>query len=96
VELIDIGLGPMLRGDPAVRIPDAEDIASWWPRPDPSSNKYTRGVVGVATGSARYPGAALLSVSGALAGPAGMVRYAGSAEADVVRLTAQLDGLPEA
>jgi hydroxyethylthiazole kinase-like uncharacterized protein yjeF len=85
VELIDIGLGPMLRGDPAVRIPDAGDVASWWPRPDPSSNKYTRGVIGVATGSARYPGAALLSVSGALAGPTGLVRYAGSAEADVVR-----------
>jgi hydroxyethylthiazole kinase-like uncharacterized protein yjeF len=85
VELVDIGLGPMLRGDPAVRIPDAEDIASWWPRPEASSNKYSRGVIGVATGSARYPGAALLSVSGALAGPAGMVRYAGSADADVVR-----------
>jgi len=43
------------------------------------------GLVGIATGSAKYPGAALLSVSGALAGPTGMVRYAGSAYADVVR-----------
>lgn len=85
VELVDIGLSPVLRSDPAVRIPDAEDIASWWPRPGASSNKYSRGVIGVATGSARYPGAALLSVSGALAGPAGMVRYAGSADAEVVR-----------
>jgi hydroxyethylthiazole kinase-like uncharacterized protein yjeF len=85
VELVDIGLGPALRSDPAIRVPDAADIAAWWPRPEASSDKYTRGVVGVATGSATYPGAALLSVSGALAGPAGMVRYAGSAAADVVR-----------
>ncbi|MDT5031162.1 MAG: ADP-dependent NAD(P)H-hydrate dehydratase / NAD(P)H-hydrate epimerase [Actinoplanes sp.] len=86
VELIDIGLEPVLRGDPAIRIPDAADIADWWPRPGSSSDKYSRGVVGVATGSTRYPGAALLSVSGALAGPAGMVRYAGSADPEVVRV----------
>jgi ADP-dependent NAD(P)H-hydrate dehydratase / NAD(P)H-hydrate epimerase len=84
VDLVDIGLGPMLRSDPAIRVPEAHDIASWWPRPDPGSNKYSRGVVGVATGSATYPGAALLSVSGALAGPTGMVRYAGSAAREVV------------
>jgi ADP-dependent NAD(P)H-hydrate dehydratase / NAD(P)H-hydrate epimerase len=41
-------------------------------------------VVGVATGSAMYPGAAVLSVGGALAGPTGMVRYAGSAKAEVL------------
>jgi hydroxyethylthiazole kinase-like uncharacterized protein yjeF len=84
VDLVDIGLGPMLRSDPAIRVPESHDIASWWPRPDPESNKYSRGVVGVATGSATYPGAALLSVSGALAGPTGMVRYAGSAAREVV------------
>jgi ADP-dependent NAD(P)H-hydrate dehydratase / NAD(P)H-hydrate epimerase len=85
VELIDIGLGPVLRADPALRVPDAADIAAWWPQPGPASDKYSRGVVGIATGSATYPGAALLSVSGALAGPTGMVRYAGSAAAEVVR-----------
>jgi hydroxyethylthiazole kinase-like uncharacterized protein yjeF len=85
VELVDIGLRPVLRADPAVRVPDAADIAGWWPRPGPESDKYSRGVVGVATGSAQYPGAALLSVTGALAGPTGMVRYAGSAHAEVVR-----------
>ncbi|WP_305786169.1 NAD(P)H-hydrate dehydratase [Symbioplanes lichenis] len=85
VELVDIGLGATLHADPAVRIPDAPDIAAWWPRPSASSDKYTRGVVGVATGSAKYPGAALLSVTGALAGPTGMVRYAGSADREVVR-----------
>jgi hydroxyethylthiazole kinase-like uncharacterized protein yjeF len=85
VELVDIGLRPVLRADPAVRIPDAADVADWWPRPGPESDKYSRGVVGVATGSAQYPGAALLSVRGALAGPTGMVRFAGSAHAEVVR-----------
>ncbi len=85
VELVDIGLGPVLRADPALRLPDGEDIAGWWPVPGPASDKYTRGVVGIATGSAKYPGAALLSVSGALAGPTGMVRYAGSAHREVVR-----------
>jgi hydroxyethylthiazole kinase-like uncharacterized protein yjeF len=85
IELIDIGLGPVLRADPALRVPDAGDIAGWWPQTGPASDKYTRGVVGIATGSARYPGAAILSVGGALAGPTGMIRYAGSAYQDVVR-----------
>jgi hydroxyethylthiazole kinase-like uncharacterized protein yjeF len=84
VELVDIGLGPYLRTDPAVGVPDLDDIAGWWPRPGARADKYARGVVGVATGSAGYPGAALLSVAGALAGPAGMVRYAGPAGHEVV------------
>ncbi|GAA1815799.1 bifunctional ADP-dependent NAD(P)H-hydrate dehydratase/NAD(P)H-hydrate epimerase [Planosporangium flavigriseum] len=78
VELIDIGLGPWLRDEPALWVPDLEDVAAWWPQPRPGDDKYTRGVVGVATGSATYPGAALLSTAGALPGPAGMVRYAGA------------------
>ncbi|WP_117211584.1 NAD(P)H-hydrate dehydratase [Allorhizocola rhizosphaerae] len=84
VELVDIGLGPWLRGSPALHIADAMDIKAWWPRPHIDSDKYTRGVVGLATGSADYPGAALLSVAGALVGPAGLVRYAGGAHEMVV------------
>lgn len=84
VELVDIGLGPWLRDDPAVEVPELDDVAGWWPRPGPGDDKYTRGVVGIATGSAVYPGAALLSTGGALTGPAGMVRYAGAA-AEAVR-----------
>jgi hydroxyethylthiazole kinase-like uncharacterized protein yjeF len=49
-----------------------------------NDNKYSRGVVGLATGGRKYPGAAVLSTGGALAGPAGLVRYAGGA-ADEVR-----------
>ena len=77
VELVDIGLRPDT--PPALRMPTAEDIVTWWPTPGRESDKYTRGVVGVATGSATYPGAAVLSVAGACAGPTGMVRYAGAA-----------------
>jgi hydroxyethylthiazole kinase-like uncharacterized protein yjeF len=94
VDLVDIGLGPMLRAAPAIRVPDAVDLASWWPRPGPASDKYSRGVVGIATGSATYPGAAMLSVSGALAGPTGMVRYAGSAAPDVVRAHPSVVAVP--
>ncbi|MFI7598519.1 NAD(P)H-hydrate dehydratase [Actinoplanes sp. NPDC049681] len=85
VELVDIGLGATLHAAAAVRVADASDIASWWPRPGAASDKYSRGVVGLATGSATYPGAAVLSVAGALAGPTGMVRYAGTADREVVR-----------
>ncbi|GAB3508326.1 NAD(P)H-hydrate dehydratase [Phytohabitans suffuscus] len=85
VELVDIGLEPWLRADAALAVPEWPDIERWWPRLEAASEKYTRGVVGVATGSATYPGAAVLSVGGALAGPAGMVRYAGGAAADVLR-----------
>jgi hydroxyethylthiazole kinase-like uncharacterized protein yjeF len=85
VELVDIGLRPHLTAVPALRVPDAVDVAGWWPVPGADDDKYTRGVVGVATGSERYTGAAVLSVGAALAGPTGFVRYAGHA-AEHVRL----------
>jgi hydroxyethylthiazole kinase-like uncharacterized protein yjeF len=84
LDVVDIGLStPDMQ--PLAWVPDRDDVAAWWPLPEPDSDKYTRGVAGVATGSPDYPGAALLSASGALAGPAGMVRYAGPVAADVVR-----------
>ncbi|MEV0942346.1 NAD(P)H-hydrate dehydratase [Micromonospora wenchangensis] len=85
VELVDIGLGPWLRGTPALHVTQWSDVRDWWPRTGASSEKYRRGVVGVATGSRTYPGAAVLSVGGALAGPTGLVRYAGGARDEVVR-----------
>jgi hydroxyethylthiazole kinase-like uncharacterized protein yjeF len=45
--------------------------------PEPSDDKYTRGVLGVITGSAQYPGAAVLGVEAALRTGVGMVRYVG-------------------
>jgi hydroxyethylthiazole kinase-like uncharacterized protein yjeF len=77
-------LRPWLKGTPALRVATRADVTRWWPRPDAASDKYSRGVDGLATGSAQFTGAAVLSVAGASAGPAGMIRYAGSA-ADLVR-----------
>lgn len=84
VELVDIGLGPELPRPPLLSVTTLEEVASRWPRPEADHDKYTRGVVGIAAGSATYPGSAVLAVGGALAGPAGYVRYAGAA-ADAVR-----------
>ena len=84
VELVDIGLGPWLRAAPALGVTQWSDVVAWWPRLDAASEKYSRGVVGIATGSATYPGAAVLSVGGAAAGPAGLIRYAGGARAEVL------------
>jgi ADP-dependent NAD(P)H-hydrate dehydratase / NAD(P)H-hydrate epimerase len=74
VELIDIGLGPHLAGEPAVLAPQAADVGALLPRPGPESDKYRRGVVGVLAGSDRFGGAAVLATGGAVRGGAGMVR----------------------
>ncbi len=42
-----------------------------------STDKYSRGVVGLDTGSVDYPGAGVLAATGALCAGAGMVRYLG-------------------
>ncbi|MBY8881829.1 NAD(P)H-hydrate dehydratase [Actinacidiphila acidipaludis] len=76
LRLIDIGLGPDL-GAPALEALQHADVAALLPRPTGESDKYRRGVVGIAAGSQRYPGAAVLAVSGALRAGAGAVRYAG-------------------
>lgn len=82
VRLIEIGLE--LPPDPVLQALQHEDVARLLPRPDAESDKYRRGVLGVAAGSARYPGAAVLAVSGALRGGAGAVRYVGPAGDAVV------------
>lgn len=46
-------------------------------RPHAQDDKYTRGVLGVLTGSEQYPGAAVLGVTAALHTGVGMVRYLG-------------------
>ncbi|MGW4894219.1 NAD(P)H-hydrate dehydratase [Kitasatospora sp. NPDC004240] len=82
VRLVGIGLELPEAG---VSAPGHADVAALLPVPSAESDKYRRGVVGVAAGSARYPGAALLAVAGALRGGAGAVRYVGSAAEEVVR-----------
>jgi ADP-dependent NAD(P)H-hydrate dehydratase / NAD(P)H-hydrate epimerase len=54
-----------------------DDAREWIAVPKPDDDKYSRGVVGFVTGSARYPGAAVLGVEAALHTGVGMVRYLG-------------------
>ncbi|MCL7376290.1 NAD(P)H-hydrate dehydratase [Streptomyces sp. 35G-GA-8] len=77
VRLVDIGLAPHLPSVPELEALQHEDVARLLPVPTGESDKYRRGVVGVVAGSVRYPGAAVLAVSGALRGGAGAVRYVG-------------------
>ncbi|WP_328943053.1 NAD(P)H-hydrate dehydratase [Streptomyces sp. NBC_00250] len=83
LRLVDIGLGDELPGVPDLEALQHQDVARLLPVPGAESDKYRRGVLGVVAGSARYPGAAVLAVEGALRGGAGAVRYVGPA-ADAV------------
>ncbi len=82
VHLVDIGLGPHLPA-PHAHVLEAADVAARWPVPGPADDKYTQGVVGIAAGSATYPGAAVLATGAAVLATSGMVRFAGTA-ADAV------------
>lgn len=79
-----VGIGLDLPAEPELEALQHADVARLLPVPGAESDKYRRGVVGVAAGSARYPGAAVLAVAGALRGGAGAVRYAGPAARDVI------------
>lgn len=59
----------------------ATDARRWIAVPEPDDDKYARGVLGVITGSAKYPGAAVLGVEAAVRTGLGMVRYLGAAHA---------------
>lgn len=85
IRTIPIGIEHAL-ADPELRRLETADLAALLPHPGRRSHKYSRGVLGVVAGSARYPGAAVLACRGALAAGAGMVRYVGPPEvADLVR-----------
>ncbi|WP_327718835.1 NAD(P)H-hydrate dehydratase [Streptomyces sp. NBC_00490] len=77
VRLVDIGLALPVEAE--LEALQHADVARLLPVPTGESDKYRRGVVGIAAGSARYPGAAVLAVAGALRGGAGAVRYVGPA-----------------
>ncbi|HEX3900926.1 MAG TPA: NAD(P)H-hydrate dehydratase [Mycobacteriales bacterium] len=84
VEHVDIGLD---LPEPTITALDAADVAALLPAPSAESDKYRRGVIGIVAGSDGYPGAALMSVGGALGTGPGMVRFIGSyGPAHVVRL----------
>ena len=57
------------------------DAADWIAVPAADDDKYSRGVLGVVTGSSAYPGAAVLGVEAALHTGLGMLRYLGPARA---------------
>lgn len=65
----------------------AADTAAVLRVPTGDSHKYSRGVVGLRTGSPTYPGAAVLTVEGGAGAGAGMVRWLG--DPDVGRLVLQ-------
>ncbi len=76
VQLVDLDLA---LPEPDCTALGPAEVAALLPVPAPDAHKYTRGVLGVHAGSARYPGAGLLCVAGAASGLCGMVRYLGSA-----------------
>lgn len=57
------------------------DAARLFRAPSSHDDKYTRGVVAMRTGSAAYPGAAVLGVEAAWRAGAGFVRYVGAERA---------------
>lgn len=80
VEVVDLGLGPVLDDlgrRPTVRRVEPADVGTLWPVPGRTAHKYSRGVLGVVAGTRTYPGAAVLAVAGALAAGTGMIRYVG-------------------
>ncbi|MGE8650670.1 bifunctional ADP-dependent NAD(P)H-hydrate dehydratase/NAD(P)H-hydrate epimerase [Bifidobacterium adolescentis] len=76
---------------PFAEMTDGDFVTDSIRLPQLSDGKYSRGVVGLVTGSARYPGAAVLSSAAAARTNTGMVRYLGPQRAqDMV-----LSSLPE-
>ena len=76
VKLYDLGVPEALNHHkPAIRVMERSDYRDTLEIPDEHSHKYTRGVLGMLTGSLEYPGAALMSVRAALNTGVGMVRF---------------------
>ncbi len=80
VHLVDIGLDRYLEPAP-IEVLEADEVVRLLPGSEHTSDKYTRGVLGVAAGSQQYTGAAVLSVGAAVQAGAGMVRFAGATHA---------------
>ncbi|MGW5439134.1 NAD(P)H-hydrate dehydratase [Nocardia asteroides] len=56
---------------------DPAAVGAGWPVPGAADDKYSQGVVGICAGSAKYPGAGVLSTGAAVAATSGLVRYVG-------------------
>lgn len=93
VTLVDIGLD---LPDTDLLGFDADDVKALWPVPGPHDDKYSQGVVGILAGSTAYPGAAVLCTGAAVAATSAMVRYAGTAAAQVVSHWPEVVAVPDA
>lgn len=101
VESIDIGLSLHTadvdgQDRPAVRRLTAQDLVHQrlLAPPGADAHKYTRGVVGVVAGTEQFPGAAVLTVSGAIRTGTGMVRYLGARDVTAAVLAARPEAVP--
>lgn len=74
----------------------AADAARHIARPRQRDDKYSRGVLGVITGSAQYPGAAVLGVEAALRTGVGMVRFVGDERAQDLVMQRRPEAVPSA
>ncbi|MGN6127526.1 MAG: ADP-dependent NAD(P)H-hydrate dehydratase [Humibacter sp.] len=66
-----------MTNETSVRRWGSGEASEWLAAPHDGDDKYTRGVLGVLTGSDEYPGAAVLGVEAAVRTGVGMVRYLG-------------------
>ncbi|NMM97909.1 bifunctional ADP-dependent NAD(P)H-hydrate dehydratase/NAD(P)H-hydrate epimerase [Bifidobacterium olomucense] len=91
IELVDFGFS-IDDVEPSIEVVDNAFASDVVRLPHIEDSKYSRGVVGLITGSQRYPGAAVLTARSAARTNTGMVRYLGPERAQNMVLTA----LPEA
>lgn len=97
VEVVPLGL-PVPSSRPIARRPVDGALGDYLtravPEPGAGDHKYTRGVVGLWAGSDAYPGAAVLTASGAVRAGAGMVRLAAPKRAEDLVLAARPEVVP--
>ncbi|KFI87047.1 MULTISPECIES: bifunctional ADP-dependent NAD(P)H-hydrate dehydratase/NAD(P)H-hydrate epimerase [Bifidobacterium] len=87
IDLVDFGFD-IDEVEPAVEVVDGAFASDAIRLPHVDDGKYSRGVVGLVTGSQRYPGAAVLTARAAARTNTGMVRYLGPERAQNMVLSA--------
>lgn len=87
IDLVDFGFD-IDEVEPAVEVVDGAFASDAIRLPHVDDGKYSRGVVGLVTGSQRYPGAAVLTARAAARTNTGMVRYMGPERAQNMVLSA--------
>ena len=92
VVVADLGFAP---GDAQVFALTDADVRAAIPDPGAADDKFSGGVPGIVAGSPSYPGAAVLSVGGAVRTRPGMVRYAGPQAAAVVSRWPEVVAAPD-